>query len=319
MSCPAVTLQPLPTPLPQGVMANIGHNEVLFVPQDSNYFQCTFVLTIDPTTCTMEYVAIDCDLDIIRYYPTLTRIGSEVLMYGGYVSYTPDHPMSSAHYTLQQECMSDLFIFDIPTRVWREVPKRGVWPRGLQLHTAYERRGCLVVLGGSTDTLGIPGSQSVWEYNLETQEWRRCPQLPADMYMGVCTRVRGVSEVCAFSCSDRKGSPVYNASCTSQHESDRSFLLETTLPIPSPTVIATLGVGAHIVTILEDVPWYGDSTVRVYAYDTVSREWEDRGCLDILGRADNTAWCECSAGCSVWRFNDEYTYLVFTDTVDTFE
>ncbi|GIQ89106.1 hypothetical protein KIPB_011499, partial [Kipferlia bialata] len=83
------------------------------------------------------------------------------------------------------EHMSDLHIFDIATREWRLVPRRGEWPESRYYHTAFVHDGSLVVAGGCGNERDL---DSVWEYDTEGETWTRLRDLPYPMRL-----VRGVS------------------------------------------------------------------------------------------------------------------------------
>ncbi|GIQ89915.1 hypothetical protein KIPB_012525, partial [Kipferlia bialata] len=119
-------------------------------------------------------------------------------MFGGKVPYSYDCSESEAEKRVVEH-MSDLLIFNIATRQWRLVPRRGEWPDGRYYHAAFERDGRLVVAGGCGNERD---SDSVWEYDTERESWTRLQDLPYPMgeLQGLC--VAGVPHIFGIFRSD---------------------------------------------------------------------------------------------------------------------
>ncbi|GIQ86927.1 hypothetical protein KIPB_008869 [Kipferlia bialata] len=123
----------------------------------------------DPLSRAMQCETIPCPLPKGLYEHSVTRVGGEVMVFGGIDS-------------VSGTCSDTLYRYNIREGTWKEVhtcTSTPIWPCGRRLHSAMCLEGMLCVVGGLTQNAIL---QDCWSFDPEAGIWTQLPDAP----LGVC-------------------------------------------------------------------------------------------------------------------------------------
>ncbi|GIQ82580.1 hypothetical protein KIPB_003742 [Kipferlia bialata] len=299
-----LTIDPSCGPLPQGMLAPLSPSQVLCVSEEQGEGSHTSILTLhtgdagtdtdtDTPSGRVTWEAVPCDLNVgrsVNYRTTanfreftsfihtrsctsLTHIGGEVFMFGG-VATAAD--MFSCR-GRPHPAMSEMHVYDIATRQWRQVPKGAggdvdvEWPEARCIHAAYEDMGRLVIAGGH----GLRGDLScVWAYNPSTEVWQRQEDLPHVMRSPTCVCIGPSPHI--LSTADR-GRGRHITHCMTYPPDHRHWVDELDVPF-TERCVGALVHGEHMVVLTRrpDMTQMGVQ-YQAHGYHLVKAGWEEWG------------------------------------------